>query len=162
MEIIILGNELLRKKAERVIDIDKELTQVAMELIDALHKGKGVGLAGPQVGFMKRIFAVHVAKDVPRVFINPSLLETSSETAKYEEGCLSIPGMYADVVRPGAVRIQAWNENGRPFTLDAEGILARVILHEYDHLEGILFIDRLSELKRKRIITKFEKLRKTY
>lgn len=162
MEIIILGNELLRRKAERVTDIDKELAQVATELIDALHKGKGVGLAGPQVGFMKRIFAVHVAKDVPRVFINPSLLETSLETVKYEEGCLSIPGMYADVVRPATVRIQAWNENGRPFTLDAEGILARVILHEYDHLEGILFIDRLSDLKRKRIITKFEKTRKTH
>lgn len=160
MEIITLGNELLRRKAERVRDIDKELTKVAEELIDALHKGKGVGLAGPQVGLMKRIFAVHVEKDIPRVFINPSILETSLETVKYEEGCLSIPGVYADVIRPGAVRIQAWNENGRPFTLDAEGILARVILHEYDHLEGILFIDRLSELKRKRIVAKFEKMRR--
>jgi peptide deformylase len=160
MEIITLGNELLRKKAERVANIDKELSETAEQLIDALHKGRGVGLAGPQVGLMKRIFAVHIAKDIPRVFINPSILETSLETATYEEGCLSIPGIYADVIRPGAVRIQAWNENGRPFTLDAEGILARVILHEYDHLEGVLFIDKLSELKRKRIIAKFEKGRK--
>jgi peptide deformylase len=160
MEIITLGNELLRRKAERVTDINEELTKVAGELIDALHKGKGVGLAGPQVSLMKRIFVVHIEKDVPRVFINPSILETSHETVKYEEGCLSIPGVYADVIRPDAVRIQAWNEKGRPFTLDAEGLLARVILHEYDHLEGMLFIDRLSELKRNRIITKFEKLRK--
>ncbi|MDR1325947.1 MAG: peptide deformylase [Treponema sp.] len=160
MEIITLGNELLRRKAERVTDIDKELTKVAEELIVALHKGKGVGLAGPQVSLMKRIFVVHVEKDIPRVFINPSILETSLETVKYEEGCLSIPRVYADVIRPGAVRIQAWNEKGRAFTLDAEGVLARVILHEYDHLEGILFIDRLSELKRKRIITKFERTRK--
>ncbi|MDR2419312.1 MAG: peptide deformylase [Treponema sp.] len=160
MKIITLGNELLRRKAERVTNIDKELTKVAGELIDALHKGKGVGLAGPQVSLMKRIFAVHIDKDIPRVFINPSILETSLETVKYEEGCLSIPGVYADVIRSSAIRIQAWNENGRPFTLDAEGVLARVILHEYDHLEGILFIDRLSEFKRKRIITKFEKTRK--
>jgi peptide deformylase len=87
-------------------------------------------------------------------------LETSQELVKYEEGCLSIPGIYADVVRPKTVKIQAWNEKGRPFTLEADGILARVILHEFDHLEGILFIDRLPEQKRKRILDKLAKAEK--
>jgi peptide deformylase len=85
---------------------------------------------------------------------------TSQEQLGYEEGCLSIPGVYAEVTRPADIQVQAWNERGRPFTLDADGILARVILHEYDHLEGILFIDRLSELKRKRVLAKWEKRKK--
>ncbi|MDR2392695.1 MAG: peptide deformylase [Treponema sp.] len=160
MEILILGNELLRQKAEQITRINGEIAHVADTLLNTLHLGKGVGLAGPQVGVMKRIFVVHLDKDVPRVFINPSLLETSEETVKYEEGCLSIPGVWVEVIRPKTVRIQAWNEQGRPFTQDADGILARVILHEFDHLEGTLFIDRLSPAKRKRILAKIEKQRR--
>ena len=160
MEIITLGNDLLRQKAEPVKPIGEEYKKIAAEMIDALHEGKGVGLAGPQVGLMKRIFVVHVDRDIPRVFINPAIIMTSQEQIKYEEGCLSIPGIYADVIRPESIRVQAWNERGRPFTLDADGILARVILHEYDHLEGTLFIDRLSEPKRKKIVTKWEKRKK--
>jgi peptide deformylase len=160
MDIIILGNDLLRQKAEPVKPIGEEYKKIAAEMIDALHEGKGVGLAGPQVGLMKRIFVVHVDRDIPRIFINPTITMTSQEQAKYEEGCLSIPGIYADVIRPETIQVQAWNERGRPFTLDASGILARVILHEYDHLEGTLFIDRLSEPKRKKIIAKWEKRKK--
>jgi peptide deformylase len=158
MKVIRLGNELLRQKAEAVKDIDDEIIKTAGEMIDTLHRQKGVGLAGPQIGLMKRIFVIHVEGDEPRVFINPSIIATSQETAKYEEGCLSIPGVWADVVRPRAVRIQAWNGKGRPFTMETEGILARVILHEYDHLEGVLFIDRLPPGKRDRILAKFEKM----
>ncbi|MHB9294061.1 peptide deformylase [Hollandina sp. SP2] len=157
MEILTLGNELLRQKAEPVTKINAEIVKIAEALLDTLYLGKGVGLAGPQVGLMKRIFVVHVDKDIPRVFINPSLLETSEETVKYEEGCLSIPGVWVEVNRPKTVRIQAWNEKGRPFTQDADGILARVILHEYDHLEGTLFIDHLSAVKRNRVLAKIEK-----
>ncbi|MDR3161127.1 MAG: peptide deformylase [Spirochaetaceae bacterium] len=157
MEIVTLGNELLRQKAQRIKDINETYRKVAVDMIEALHAGKGIGLAGPQVGLMKRIFVVQVEGDVPRVFINPSIVETSREVVKYEEGCLSLPGLWADVIRPASVRVQAWNEKGRPFTLEAEGILARVILHEYDHLEGILFIDRLPEPKRNRLLEKFEK-----
>jgi peptide deformylase len=129
-------------------------------MFGALYEGRGVGLAGPQVGLLKRIFVVHVEGNIPRVFINPSIIETSPETVKYEEGCLSLPGVWADVIRPRTVKIQAWNERGRPFTMETEGVLARVILHEYDHLEGVLFIDRLSEPKRNRILTKLEKARR--
>jgi peptide deformylase len=157
MEILTLGNELLRQKAEPITKINAEIAKIADTLLDTLYLGKGVGLAGPQVGLMKRIFVVHVDKDLPRVFINPLLLEISEETVKYEEGCLSIPGVWVEVIRPKTLRIQAWNEKGRPFTQDADGILARVILHEYDHLEGTLFIDRLSAVKRNRILAKIEK-----
>jgi peptide deformylase len=157
MEIITLGDEILRKKAATVSDIDAALVALAQDMVEAMHVGRGVGLAGPQIGELKRIFVTHIDGDVPRVFINPSIIETSPELAEYEEGCLSIPGMYADVVRPAAVRVQAWNERGRPFTMDAEGFLARVILHEYDHLEGTLFIDRLSEAKRNKLVSLYEK-----
>jgi peptide deformylase len=157
MTILTLENELLRQKAEPVANIDDELRTTVAEMLDALHVGKGVGLAGPQVGFMRRIFVVHVEGDVPRVFINPSITATSAETVKYEEGCLSIPGVWADVIRARTLQLQAWNEKGRPFTMDVDGILARVILHEYDHLEGVLFIDRLSVPKRNRVLAKMNK-----
>jgi peptide deformylase len=126
-------------------------------MTEALREGRGVGLAGPQVGLSRRIFVVHIEGDEPRAFINPSIIETSQETVKHEEGCLSVPGLWADVIRPRTVKVQAWNEKGRPFTLEADGILARVILHEYDHLEGILFIDRLPEQKRERLLAKTRK-----
>jgi len=157
MKIITLGNDILRQKALPIKNIGPEYIKISEELIDTLHAGNGIGLAGPQVGLMERIFAIHVDGDIPRIFINPSIIETSEETQKLEEGCLSIPGFYTDVVRPRSVKIQAWNEKGRPFTLEADGLTARVILHEYDHLEGILFIDRLPEQKKTRVLAKLEK-----
>lgn len=157
MEIVTLGNDVLIQKSLPIEDIDEQVRALAREMIETMHRGRGIGLAAPQVGLLQRIFVVHIDGDSPRVFINPSLIRTSPELSLYEEGCLSIPGIYADVKRPEMVSIQAWNERGRPFTMDAEALLARVIQHEYDHLEGVLFIDHLSELKRKRLISMYEK-----
>ncbi|MDR1507568.1 MAG: peptide deformylase [Treponema sp.] len=151
------SDSLLRKKAEPVTDINDELRKTAREMIDQMHAENGVGLAGPQIGLPERIFVTHAAGDFPRVFINPSIIWTSQEQVKYEEGCLSVPGIWADVTRPADIKIQAWNENGRGFTLETSGLLARVILHEYDHLQGILFIDRLPEAKRERILAKLKR-----
>ena len=160
MEVLSLRDELLRQKAEPVKPINAATAKLAEDMLETMHQSKGVGLAGPQVGLMQRIFVVHIEGDAPRIFINPSIIGTSQETVKYEEGCLSIPGVWADVIRPKAVQVQAWNERGRPFNLEADGILARVILHEYDHLEGVLFIDRLSVPKRNRVLAKIEKRQK--
>jgi peptide deformylase len=157
MEIITLGNDVLRQKALPIQDIDGQVKALAQDMIETMHRGRGIGLAGPQVGLLQRIFVVQVDGESPRVFINPTIIGTSPEISQYEEGCLSIPGLYAELTRPEKVTVQAWNERGRPFTLDAEGLLARVIQHEYDHLEGVLFIDRLSEPKRKRLLTIYDK-----
>jgi len=161
MDIITLGDELLRQKAEKIDKIDDEIRALAVQMYEIIKRDKGIGIAGPQVGVMKRIFVVQIeGEDEGRVFINPSILETSVTTNKYEEGCLSIPGIYANVIRSEIIKIQAWNEKGRPFTIEASGLLARVILHEYDHLEGVLFLDHLPENKREKLIEKYEKSKK--
>jgi peptide deformylase len=157
MQILTLGNDFLKQKAVPVKKIGPEYAEIAQNFFNFLQAEQAIGIAGPQIGIGERIFAVHVQGDIPRFFINPSIIETSEETQKFEEGCLSIPKLYCDVSRPKRIKVQAWNETGRPFTIEAEGLLARVILHEYDHLEGILFIDRIPEQKKKRILTKFEK-----
>jgi len=169
MEVLTLENKAdsekdrsLRQKAAPVKDINDEIRQLAGNMLEIMHAGKGVGLAGPQVGFPKRLFVTHVEGDEPRVFINPSIIWTSQEQINCEEGCLSLPGMYAEVKRPGKIKVQAWNEKGRAFTLEVAGILARVIQHEYDHLEGILFIDRINEAKRAKILAKMKKRRKIH
>jgi peptide deformylase len=159
MEVLTLGNETLRQKTLRIENIDKDYESLALSMIGALREKKGVGLAGPQVGVLEKIFVVQLEGEAPIVFINPSIIETSPEKSSYEEGCLSLPGVWADVIRPARIKVQAWNEIGRPFTLEADGLLARVILHESDHLEGVLFIDHLSEVKRAQLVAKYEKIK---
>ncbi len=160
MEIYTVGIEeqlqILRRIAEPVHNIDGALAKVAEEMIETMILGKGVGLAGPQVGRLERIFTVKVGEDDPVVFINPEITATSPELSSYEEGCLSLPGQYADVDRPAKIQVQAWNLKGRPFTMEATGIWATVIQHELDHLNGVLFVDHLSERKRKKILSKFD------
>ena len=158
MQIITLGNDLLRQKAQKIDEINDEIKELAIKMLEVIERDNGLGVAGPQVGVMKRIFVVSVQGDEPRVFINPSIIETSVKTIKYEEGCLSIPGVYTNVTRYESVKVQAWNIRGRPFTIEASGLVARVILHEYDHLEGVLFIDHIPESKRKKLVEKYEKI----
>jgi len=156
LNIITLGDEQLRKHSIVVPDIDGQVHELIAQMFESLRAYKGVGLAAVQVGNLYRLFITEVAGDKPRVFVNPEIVETSLEQGVFEEGCLSIPGVEADVVRPLRVRVQAWNEKGRPFSLDAEEMLARVVQHEYDHLNGVLFIDRVDPKKRDRLVKQYK------
>lgn len=144
MRITKLGEDILRQVAEPVKpeEINDELRAFLNEMFDAMIEADGVGLAGPQAGISKRLFVVIADDDVRRVFINPQIISTSAEMCDYEEGCLSVPGVYENIKRPAKVTVQAFNEKGKPFTLEADGLLARIIQHENDHLDGHLFIDR--------------------
>jgi peptide deformylase len=159
LDIVTYGEEILIKKAEPIKTIDDSIRKLAADMLETLS-GKGVGLAGPQVGAPLRIFVTDIEDDKKRVFINPEIVLTSQDQVSLEEGCLSLPKLYIDVIRPESIKIQAWNERGRPFTVEATGFLARVIQHEYDHLDGILFIDRLKEAQRDRALKKYGRLMK--
>ncbi|MBN1697785.1 MAG: peptide deformylase [Spirochaetales bacterium] len=155
--IITLGDERLKKPSVSVSEFDEEIRNLIDDMFEIMAKGKGIGLASVQIGLMRRLFVCHIPRDVPRIFINPEIIETSMEQIDYEEGCLSIPGINSDVIRPMYIKIQAWNEKGRPFTIEAEGLLARVIQHELDHVNGILFIDRLEKEKKEKLIKEYWK-----
>ncbi len=157
MKVIQLGNETLRQKAVPVEDINDDIRLLVREMFETMEREDGIGLAAPQVDKSIRLFVVRADDGIERTFINPQIIATSQETESYEEGCLSIPKTYEDVIRPSAITVQAKNERGRRFTLEADGLLARVIQHEYDHLEGILFIDRIKADKREKIEQKFQK-----
>ena len=144
MRITKLGEEILRQVAEpfAMEEINDELRAFIDEMFETMIEANGVGLAGPQAGISKLIFVIIADDEVRRVFINPQIISTSAELCDYEEGCLSIPGVYENIKRPAKVTVQAFNEKGRPFTLEADGLLARIIQHENDHLDGHVFIDR--------------------
>lgn len=144
LKIYKLGEEVLRKKAEPVNpdEINDEMRKLFDDMFETMHEADGVGLAAPQVGISKRFFVVVSDDDVRRVFINPQIIGTSANLTDYEEGCLSLPGVSETIKRPEKVTVQALNEHGKPFTLEADGLLARIIQHENDHLDGIVYIDR--------------------
>jgi len=156
-EIVTMGDERLKRHSALVPDFDNGIKYLIKEMFDTMYTGKGIGLAAVQVGKLYRIFITHVSGDKQRVFINPDIIETSVEQDKIEEGCLSVPGINADVIRPEGVTIQAWNDKGKSFSLTAGELLGRVIQHELDHLNGILFIDRLSQKKKERLIKLYER-----
>ncbi len=157
MEILRLGNDTLRQKSEPVEKVTDEIRQLVEEMFKTMDAGKGVGLAAPQVGILKRLFVITADDGVRRVFINPQIIATSQETCEFEEGCLSIPNVWEYISRPAKVTVQALNEKGKPFTLEADGYLARIIQHENDHLDGILYIDRGDAEFRQKTIDSFEK-----
>jgi len=156
MKILHLGDELLRQKSLPIEEVNDEIRQLAEEMFQTMETGNGVGLAAPQIGILKRMFVIIADDEIRRVFINPQIISTSTETCEYEEGCLSIPNVWEKITRPEKITIQAINEKGKPFTLEADGFLARIIQHEYDHLEGILYIDRGDPDFRKKTIDQFE------
>lgn len=143
MKIYKLGEEVLRKKCVPVEpeEINDEMRSLFLEMFDTMDEAEGVGLAAPQVGISKRFFVVTADDGIRRVFINPQIVYTSSTLSDYEEGCLSLPGFNEVIRRPEKVTCSAINEFGKPFTLEADGLLARIIQHENDHLDGIMYID---------------------
>ncbi len=152
-KIITLGDERLHEKSLPVVDFNGALEELAGDMFRSLAAKKGLGLAAVQVGVLTRVFITTLPEDDgPRVFVNPTIVETSEELVELEEGCLSVPRMFERLRRPARVAVQAFTLKGKPYTLEAQGLLARVIQHELDHLDGVLFIDRLDEAVRSRIV----------
>ena len=160
-EILILPDKRLRKVSEPVKKIDAGIRKLVEDMFETMYEAPGIGLAAVQIGNAKRVVTMDLAKKEeprnPQVFINPEIVWSSDETATYEEGCLSIPETYNDVERPAQVRVTYLDLEGVPSEVEANGLLATCLQHEIDHLNGILFIDHLSKLKRDMIIKKFTK-----
>lgn len=159
--IVIYGDPVLREKSRPVETINDEIRQLVVDMADTLKSAQGLGLAAVQIGELHRVFILDLsAVDITetlRVFINPEILEVQDE-AEMEEGCLSFPGIYQKIIRPARVKVRATDVEGRESTLDLEGLAARAVLHEYDHLEGKLFIDYLSPMSRALLKGRLRKL----
>ncbi|MES3006581.1 MAG: peptide deformylase [Pseudomonadota bacterium] len=152
----------LRKKATPVTEVTDALRKTIDDMFETMYAAPGIGLAATQVDVHKQLIVIDISenKDCPLVFINPSVEIIDQELAEYDEGCLSVPGFYETVSRPRLVRIKALDRDGKPFELETDGLLATCIQHEMDHLNGKLFVDYLSALKRERIRSKLEKAHK--
>ena len=140
-QIRTIGDEILTKECKPVKEMNERTLELIEDMFETMYDACGVGLAAPQVGILKRIFVVDTTGDTPRVFINPEIVETSGEQTG-EEGCLSVPGKCAVVTRPNYVKVRALDENMEPFELEATELLARAVLHENDHLDGHLYVEK--------------------
>ena len=155
LEIFKLGSETLRTEAKRISKVDNQIRHLAKDMLQSMYSAKGIGLAGPQVGISKELLVIDInfedSAAEPLILINPEITAFGSTLTTYEEGCLSIPGIYLNVVRPSTIKLKFRDEMGRPRKMNADGLLARCIQHEVDHLRGILFVDRVTsneELKK--------------
>ena len=162
LEILHFPDPRLRLKAQPVPQVDDQVRQMVRDMYETMYQAPGIGLAATQVNIQQEIIVIDVSeeKDQPLCLINPKIIETNG-TEETQEGCLSVPGFYENVTRAEYVKIQALNEGGESFELEADGLLAVCIQHEMDHLEGKLFVDYLSALKRQRIKKKLVKLEKS-
>lgn len=164
LPILIAPDPRLKKKAKPVEAVDDRIVKLTGDMLETMYAAPGIGLAAPQVGILERVVVIDVAgKDEPPQplrMINPEILSRSQETAAYEEGCLSLPEQYAEVVRPKSVRVRFLDETGAEREMDADGLLATCIQHEIDHLDGTLFVDHLSMLKRNMIMRRLQKQKK--
>jgi peptide deformylase len=161
LDIRVLGDPVLRKPTKRVTEITDELRQLIADMFETMYAAEGIGLAAPQVGRTERIAVVDV-EGQKFTLINPEVIERTDDIDKAEEGCLSIPEIYGDVERPFTVTIRATNENGEQYEATASELLGRCFQHEIDHLDGKLFLDYLSPLKRKSAMAKWEKSKDEY
>ncbi|WP_395666491.1 peptide deformylase [Methylocella sp.] len=165
--ILIIPDPRLRMVAKPVVAVDAAVRALMDDMLETMYDAPGIGLAAPQIGVDSRVIVVDVAKRrddsaraEPLSLANPEILWASEETSLYEEGCLSIPDYYEEVTRPAAVRVGYLDVDGRRREIEADGLLATCLQHEIDHLNGVLFIDHISRLKRARVIKKFEKAAK--
>jgi peptide deformylase len=160
--LVILPDPVLRQVSKPVERFDGALRTLAADMIETMHDAPGIGLAAIQIGEPLRMLVVDLAKEkeppAPRLFVNPQIVRSADERSVYEEGCLSIPDYYAEVERPAAVTVSFLDGEGRPQTVEADGLLATVLQHEIDHLNGVMFIDHISKLKRDMVVRRFRKL----
>lgn len=159
LRVITYDDSILKHKSENVVDVDENIIATVEEMFETMYFSNGIGLAAVQVGILKRIIVVDVPKFGRHALINPVIIDSSLETSVYEEGCLSLPGIAGEVERPKKIEIKYLDLKGKEKTLKADGLLATCIQHEIDHLDGILFIDKLSpEIK----IDKIKEYRKLH
>ncbi len=163
-KIIIEPDPILRKKSEPLEKVNDEVRKLMNDMLDTMYNAPGIGLAAIQIGILKRIVVIDISKDKekkePLFLVNPEIISKSSKTSTYEEGCLSLPGQFAEVERPAECVLKYVDYSGNKKELKADGLLATCIQHEVDHLNGILFIDYLSKLKKDMIIKKLIKHKK--
>jgi len=163
-KIIIEPDPILRKKSENLEKVDNELRLLLDDMLETMYSAPGIGLAAVQVGILKRLIVIDISKDKekknPIFLINPEIISKSKNTSIYEEGCLSLPGHFAEIERPEECKIKYIDYDGKKKEMKANGLLATCIQHEIDHLNGILFIDYLSKLKKDMIIKKLVKHKK--
>ena len=161
LQMRFLGDPVLRARAAEVETVTEETRKLISDMFDTMYAEDGVGLAAPQVGIGQRVIVVDPRDDTvqPFALINPEITELSVDVERAEEGCLSLPGLKEIVERPGRVTVTGLGSDGEPVTISAEGLLARILQHEVDHVDGILFIDRVSPLKRKMLLKRWEKVR---
>lgn len=159
LKILEFPDPRLRKVADKVEVFDDQLAQLVDDMLETMYDAPGIGLAATQVNVHKRLIVIDISEDKnqPMVFINPEVTVLDKSPKSYDEGCLSVPGFFETVTRPGKVRIEAQDRNGQAFSLEDDDLLAVCIQHEIDHLNGKLFVDYLSSLKRNRIRSKLEK-----
>ncbi len=160
-EILVLPDARLRAVADEIPEVDASVKQLAADMLETMYAAPGIGLAAPQIGELKRIVVMDLAKEGetpdPIVMINPEITKVSEDTVTTEEGCLSIPELYYDVERPAEVTVEYTDLDGKRVTREAKDRLAICVQHELDHLDGVLYIDYLSRLKRDRVLKKFQK-----
>jgi len=160
-DILVVPNPLLKQVSQPVAQVDDELRALVDDMLETMYAAPGIGLAAIQIGVPKRVVVMDLARQDepkdPRVFVNPEIVWASQETQPYEEGCLSVPDYFDEVLRPARVKLRYLNYQGEAVEEDAEGLFAVCIQHEMDHLDGILFIDHLSRLKREQAVKKVRK-----
>ena len=163
-KILTEPNKILRQKSNNVEKIDRELQQLMDDMLDTMYSASGIGLAAIQIGIPKRVIVLDITRDNknknPMYFVNPEIIWKGTDKSIYEEGCLSVPDQFAEIERPKSCDVKFLDYSGEPQFLKTEGLLATCIQHEIDHLEGILFIDYLSKLKKSMIIKKLSKHKK--